>query len=94
MPIEHATDLYLLEHVEHIIYTLLNNQNVSAWMYVCGQKSNVTKGSVWLPDADFFWIIPWADSQYWYIYFETLKYTWSRFFKFMYLCSNWEVYLK
>ena len=30
----------------------------------------------------------------WWIYFETQKYTWSRFFKFMYLSSKFEVYLK
>ena len=34
-----------------------------------------------------------VDFQYWYIYFETQKYTWSILSKLMYLSSNSEVYL-
>ena len=32
--------------------------------------------------------------QYWCIYFQSQKYTWSRLSKFMYSCSNSEVCLK
>ena len=64
-------------------------------MYLC-INSKLYKKYIFHFDVFLFklWSILEVVFQYWYIYFETLKYTWSRLSKLMYLSANSEVYLK